>query len=126
MVSADDVERLSRLMAGDLSAAEEAALRTELSQNPALQQAYDRLKALAELTASLSPAPSDVALAEQAAARMAQAPARPTWRPVVLAALAAALAAAAVTAWLMWPAAPEPVASAPPPPAPPVPRPVLT
>ncbi|MBK7864739.1 MAG: AgmX/PglI C-terminal domain-containing protein [Archangiaceae bacterium] len=111
MVSADDVERLSRLLAGDLSAAEEAALRGELSQRPALEQALARLKALDAMTASFAPAPRDVALAEQAAQRLAPPLPRVAWRPVAAAAVLAAALAASVTAWVMSSEAPAPVAA---------------
>jgi hypothetical protein len=108
MVSADDVERLSRLLAGDLSAAEETALRAELHQRPGLQQAFERLRALEAMTASLAPTRSDVALAQAAAERVRRAPARVAVLPVAAALVAGAALAAAVTAWLWLDPAPTP------------------
>ncbi|MCA3014503.1 MAG: thioredoxin domain-containing protein [Myxococcaceae bacterium] len=90
MVPLDDVERLSRYLAGELSPDEARALQLELSRTPALALALARLERLDALVAALpAVSPADVE-----AARVAMAPRRPRARWAVPVALAVAAAVA--------------------------------
>jgi protein-disulfide isomerase len=96
----DEVERLSQLMSGELSAAEAAELQVQIDRRPELGEAWDRLASLELLTGSLA-APPASALIERAVARTLRPVAR--W-PRARWGIAASLVALAAAALLLWPA----------------------
>ncbi|MGV3625011.1 MAG: thioredoxin domain-containing protein [Archangium sp.] len=71
MLRPEQVERLSRLLSGELADAEAQALHAELSQDPELMQAWERLLSLEQVAASL-PSPVDSKLVDAVAARTAK------------------------------------------------------
>ena|GEM_PF-2652878 len=96
MLRPEEVERLSQLLAGELSPAEAEALHAELENNPELHQAWGRLASLELLTGQLARPPLAV---EQAIARAVP---RQSRRAAPWLIAVAAIAAAA--AWVVWPA----------------------
>lgn len=97
MLQADDVERLSRYLAGDLDEAEAAAVREALARDPELAEALQHLQALDAVTAQLAHEPHGL---DVAAAISRSVPARPQPRRAVWLLAAAALALlGAFAAW---------------------------
>jgi len=93
-------EDLSRLLAGELTLAEEAALRARLAEEPALARAWERMQALPGDLAGLPEVVPPADLNDRVLAGTDEPPQRWSASPTVMAVLAAA---AALLVLVLWP-----------------------